>query len=186
MDLKIRTAPSPYINIMLMLSLLSTVFHSPSIAASCGRTATVNYQHILVDVSSHQKGEGLRYFLNKDPLAKSYLDDYQEKGRPRWYHAAIGTLGTGIIIAGLTQSDPVEHSGLTSKKTLLASGLLLITLNILIYKTLEHNNERLLIQAIEEYNKRNLPRIYFSPVPDNQENSWQQSATPIFGFIKEF
>jgi hypothetical protein len=149
--------------------------------------ATVNYQQILVDIHSHHKGEGLRFFLNKDPIAKSYLDEYQEKSRPHWYQAATGTLGTGIFIFGLSQSEKNQNQGFTTKKTLMISGLLLITLNILIYKTMEHNNERLLIQAIEEYNKRNLPRIYFSPFPNNEENSWKNShITPVIGVTHQF
>ena len=32
-----------------------------------------------------------------------------------------------------------------------------------VYFTLEFNNEKNLTRAIEEYNKRNLPKIYFNP-----------------------
>lgn len=154
---------------------------------NCGRVATVNYQKIFIDTSSTKKGEGLRYYIDKDPVAKSYLDEYQEKGKPRWYHAAIGTLGTGLIIAGISQSGSFNDEGLTSKKNLFITGAFMLTLNVLIFRTLEHNNERLLMNAIEEYNKRNLPKIYFSPLPLDNTKEWKNEGPGLtLGLVKEF
>lgn len=124
----------------------------------CSRVALINYQEILVDTSSTQKGEGLRYYLEKDEVAKSYLDEYQDGTRIRWQNAALGTLGTGMIIGGLFASD-----GSDAKKSLLIGGAAMIFVNFFVSRTLEFNNEQNLTKAIEEYNKRNLPKVFFYP-----------------------
>tara|TARA_R100000656_G_scaffold32822_1_gene28320 strand:+ start:1644 stop:2120 length:477 start_codon:yes stop_codon:yes gene_type:complete len=135
--------------------MLSTLSHASQV---CSRVALVNYQEILVDTSSTQKGEGLRFYLEKDNVAKSYLDDYQEGTKIKWQNAAIGTVGTGMIIGGLFASD-----GSDAKKSLLIGGAAMILVNFFVARTLEYNNEQNLSRAIEEYNKRNLPKILFYP-----------------------
>ncbi|MBH47963.1 MAG: hypothetical protein CME71_07300 [Halobacteriovorax sp.] len=141
--------------IILFGLMLSTLSHASQV---CSRVALVNYQEILVDTSSTQKGEGLRFYLEKDNVAKSYLDDYQEGTKIKWQNAAIGTVGTGMIIGGLFASD-----GSDAKKSLLIGGAAMILVNFFVARTLEYNNEQNLSRAIEEYNKRNLPKILFYP-----------------------
>jgi hypothetical protein len=41
-------------------------------------------------------------------------------------------------------------------------------INFLVAKTMETSNEQNLRKAIEEYNKRNLPKIYYNP--DQEDN----------------
>ena len=143
--------------ITLVLFLLA-LHNSAYGAEACSRIAIINYQEILVDTNSTQKGEGLRFHLEKDEKAKEYLDKYQEGTGIRWQNSALGSVGTGLVLASfLTNSES------SNKRTLLIGGATLIAINFLVAKTLEAGNEKNLINAIEEYNKRNLPKIYFSP-----------------------
>lgn len=132
---------------------------------ACSRTATIGHQEVLIDGSSGQRGEGLRFFLEQDPIAISYLDEYQEQSRMRWQNAALGTAGTGLILAGA-----ISNASSDTKQNLYVTGVSFILINFLVARTLEMTNERNLIRAIEEYNKRNLPRIYFGghPTRDGQ------------------
>lgn len=168
-------------------SQLFWTFEARAVDDTCSRVATINYQKVLIDTSSTKKGEGLRYYLNKDPVAKEYLDEYQRIGRPRWYHAAIGTVGTGLIITGLARSGSFGDSGFGSKRSLIIGGALLITINFLIIKTIEYNNERLLMRSIEEYNKRNLPRIFFTPFKEEEGRDRSRGNWGLtLGLIKDF
>ncbi len=124
---------------------------------TCSRVATINFQEILVDPNTSQKGDGLRYFLEKDPEALKYLDEYQKGTQISWRNAVLGSLGTGFLFSTLFVSDSQD------KKIYLASGATLILLNFLVSRTLEVSNEQNLNKAIEEYNKRNLPKIFFTP-----------------------
>lgn len=130
---------------------------------TCSRVAIINYQEVLVDTNSTQKGEGLRYHLEKDEGAKDYLDKYQDGTKIRWQNAALGTLGTTMLIGGLIN----KNEGL-GKSSLAIGGVALIVVNFLMAKTYEKSNEKNLTRAIEEYNKRNLPRIYFGPEVEGQ------------------
>lgn len=153
-------------NLIIIIGLLiSTVSKATQV---CSRVAQINFQEVLVDTSSTQKGEGLRFYLEKDAVAKSYLDTYQDGTSIRWQNAALGTAGTGMLIGGLFASD---DSG--SKKSLLIGGAALIAVNFFVARTLEFNNEQNLTKAIEEYNKRNLPKIFFYPdgLPNESTNS---------------
>jgi hypothetical protein len=47
-------------------------------------------------------------------------------------------------------------------------------LNFFVAKTLEITNEENLNRAIEEYNKRNLPKIYFSPEENRSQRDFFQ------------
>jgi len=124
---------------------------------TCSRIAIINYQEVLVDTNSTEKGEGLRYHLEKDPVAKSYLDKYQQGTQIRWENAALGTVGTGLLIGGAL----VQSGG--SKSPMIIGGIATMIVNFLLAKTFENSNEENLNKAIEEYNKRNLPKIYFNP-----------------------
>jgi len=138
---------------------------------SCSRTAMVNYQEVLVDASSSNRGEGLRYYLQRDPVAKKLLDEYQNNNRPRWQGAALSTLGTATILAGFLRSGEGQNETFTGRNTLIFGGLTMVAVSYLISRTNQYNNEWLLQRAIEEHNKRNTPRIYFSADPDAQNRS---------------
>jgi hypothetical protein len=124
---------------------------------TCSRVATINYQEVLVDSSSTKKGEGLRFYLEKDPVAKQHLELYQKETGIRWQNAALGTAGTGLILSTAFMDDKNSN-----REVFLLSGLTLLTVNFLLAATMDYYNERNLHKAIEEYNKRNLPKINFN------------------------
>jgi hypothetical protein len=162
-------------NLKILTLIIGLSFIAPAWASQvCSRIAIVNYQELLVDTSSTQKGEGLRFYIEKDEVAKSYLDEYQKGTGIRWQNAALGTVGTGMLIGGLFASD---NSG--AKKALLVGGATMIIVNFLVAQTLEVNNEQNLTRAIEEYNKRNLPKIFF--YPDGLPSDSSHQASPSLG-----
>ena len=143
-----------------MLSfLIILVLFSPSVQGVdiCSRTAIINYQEVLVDTNNNQKGEGLRHYLEKDETAKHYLDLYQEGTKVKWQNTIVGPLSVGLILTGLTLDDR------KTKRSLLFSGATLMLINFLVAATLDKANEQNLTRAIEEYNRRNFPKIHFSP-----------------------
>lgn len=144
-----------------MRFFLVILFIFNSVAASavetCSRIAIINYQEVLVDSNTSQKGEGLRYHLEKDPIAKQYLDTYQKNSGIRWPSAVLGTAGTGLLLFGFFNSDS------ENRRLYILSGTATILVNFLVARTLEVTNENNLNRAIEEYNKRNLPKIFFNP-----------------------
>ncbi len=145
---------------------------------TCSRIAIINYQEVLVDSNASEKGEGLRYHLEKDPIAKQYLDSYQKNSAIHWPNAVLGTAGTSLLLFGFFTSDSQD------RQVYLISGGATILVNFLIARTLEVTNEENLNRAVEEYNKRNLPKIYF-----NQDSNPQGSASfPGFkvGLIKDW
>ena len=149
---------------MLKLTILLLFIPSLLLAAeTCSRVATINYQEILVDVSANHRGEGLRYYLEKDPVSKELLDEYQENNRPTWRSAAMSTVGTAMLLAGILRPNEGENEGLTGRPALLFGGASLIAVSYLISKTHQYNNEYLLQKSVQEYNKRNTPKIYFAP-----------------------
>ncbi len=147
--------------ILIILALCANIYA----VDTCSRLAVINYQEVLVDTNSTEKGEGLRFHLEKDPLAKSYLETYQEGTQIRWQNAVMGTLGTSLVLGGIL----TNNSG--KKKTMLIGGATAIIINFLMAKTLDNANESNLIKAIEEYNKRNLPKIYFNPDLDSSRST---------------
>ena len=136
-----------------------------SAVETCSRVAIINYQEVLVDANASEKGEGLRYHLEKDPVAREYLDIYQKNSAIRWPNAVIGTAGTGLLLFGFFS----PHS--QDRQIYLISGGATILVNFLIAEHLEVTNEANLNRAIEEYNKRNLPKIYFNPEGNRESNS---------------
>lgn len=134
-------------------------------AEACSRIAIINYQEILVDTNSTQKGEGLRFYLEKDEKAQEYLNEYQKGTQIKWQNSVLGSVGTGLVLASF-----LSNSSGKNKESLLVGGATLIAINFLVAKTLEATNEKNLINAIEEYNKRNLPKIYFSPTTSSGRN----------------
>ncbi|MBC7712837.1 MAG: hypothetical protein H7177_05835 [Rhizobacter sp.] len=133
---------------------------------TCSRIAIINYQEVLVDSNTSEKGEGLRYHLEKDPVALQYLNTYQKNNSVKWPSAVIGTAGTGLLLMGAFSSNPED------RRTFLITGVATIAVNFLVARTLEITNEANLKKAVEEYNKRNLPKIFFNP--DNPEGTQGQ------------
>lgn len=154
---------------MLKLIVLFTVFTTSAQAIeTCSRVARVNYQELLVDSGESKRGEGLRFYLDKDPVSKKLLDEYQEKSKPTLLGASASTVGSLLIITGLIKTGESDNSDNTNRFFL--SGATLIALSYLTSKTLQYQNESLLNQAIIEYNKRNKPTIYFSPYKDGNNS----------------
>lgn len=131
---------------------------------TCSRVAVINYQEVLVDAGSSKKGEGLRFYLEKDQVAKELLDEYQEKNRPSAWSAGTSTIGSLMVLAGLTQTG--DSDGIANRNTLLYGGGILVAITYLTSKTIQYNNEGILKQAVDQYNKRNRPQIFFSPYGD--------------------
>lgn len=154
----------------LVYMVLLLVFTSAHAAEECSRVAVVNYQEVLVDSSSSSRGEGLRYYLQKDPVAKRLLDEYQDNNRPRWQGAALSTAGTAMILAGLLGAGGSEDGNIVNQKNLVIAGAVSIAVSYLISRTNQYTNEHLLQKSVEEYNKRNSPRIYFSTDPSSRSN----------------
>ncbi len=135
---------------------------------TCSRVAQVNYQQLLVDAGEHKKGEGLRFYLEKDPESEKLLNEYQEKSKPTILGASASTLGSLLILSGLIKTGENENSANTNR--FLLAGSALIATSYLISKTIQFQNEKILEKAVNEYNKRNKPLIYFSPYQDSNSS----------------
>lgn len=151
--------------LLILLTLQSSLFASEI----CSRVATVNYQEVLVDAGASARGEGLRFYLEKDQRAAALFREYQENASPDWKSTALSTLGGSMMIFGLTRTT--DGGGLFTRNSLVLSGATVIALSYLITKTLQYNNEYKLQRAVEEYNKRNRPLIYFSPFVQDSTGS---------------
>lgn len=165
--------------ILIIISLLLSTSGRVFADSTCSRVATVNYQEILVDAGTGKMGEGLRFYLEKDPESLELLDEYQKKNKPTLWSAGASTVGSLMILGGLLQSG--DQSSVGDRNTLFTGGAILVTLSYLMTKTVKLNNEKYLKLAIDQYNKRNSPRIYFSPFRDNNGESGVG-----FGLQKEF
>jgi hypothetical protein len=128
---------------------------------SCSRTALINHQRILVDSSSSIKGDGLKFYLTQDPVAKQYFEIYQEKSSPSIGSAIISTAGLATIVTGFLTDK--EKDGLVSRNSLIGIGIGAMIINFFVSKSLNYANEKNLEISINEYNKRNEPKINFSP-----------------------
>ena len=138
----------------MALCIISSKVHSNS--GICSRVALVNYHEVLVDLSSSQKGEGLRYYLEKDKVSKELLDKYQRGGEVNWKTTFVGSAGTLTLLSSL-----FLNTDKSTKKTIRFSGVFLLIINFLLANSYEENNEVFLKRAVEEYNKRNLPKVEF-------------------------
>ena len=145
------------------------LINRPIAIASCSRVAIINYQEVLVDAGSEKKGEGLRFYLEKNPQSKSLLDEYQEKSAPSILSASASTVGSLMVLTSILQAD--ENSQFGSKATLFSGGAILIALSYLASKTVKYNNEKLLERSVDIYNKSHSPRIYFSPFGNDNGQS---------------
>lgn len=140
----------------MKIGIILFIFMTQAFAVeTCSRVAVIDGQEVLIDTSTAEKGEGLRFYLEKDPIAKSYLDKYQKGTEMKWQSAFVGTLGTVLIVAGiLTGSDSKKRT------SYILGGSSLMAVNFLLSKTMANTNERNLDRSIEEYNKRNAPGIF--------------------------
>lgn len=161
----------------LILSILIS-FSSVYAAETCSRVAVINYQEVLVDAGSSKKGEGLRYYLEKDPIANQLLNEYQKKNRPSIWSAGASTLGSLMLLGGITQTS--EGNGFADRNTLIYGGGILIAITYLTSKTLQYNNEEILKQAVDQYNQRNKPKIFFSPYSDSGSSGFGLGITQEF------
>lgn len=165
--------------------LIALFICAPAFAQSptCTRVAQVGYQEIVLDTTSSTKGEGLRFYLEKDQIAQTYLEKYQKGATPSWLSASLGTLGTGLILTGLF-TPKSDDSGLDDREYFLIGGVSILIANFLIAKTLDYRNEDYLVRAVKEYNKRNSPKVYLLPYGEKSagNNSYGVGA----GIIKDF
>lgn len=151
--------------ILLFIFFIQSAFAD----GTCSRVATINYQEVLVDAGSGKMGEGLRFYLEKDPESKKLLDTYQKKNKPTLWSAAASTTGSLFILTSiLSTNDTADEQ---TKSSMLYGGVMLVALSYLISKTMQYSNEKYLQRAIDQYNKRNSPRIYFSPYKDHNGDS---------------
>ena len=161
----------------LFLALCVIITQQAFAEDTCSRVATINHQEILIDANSQQKGENLRYYLERDPVALSFLDKYKSEGDVKWYNALLGTTGTAMIVAGIINDDDRSQ-----RNFFLISGVSTLLINYFITRTADTANEKNLIRAIEEYNKRNLPRIEFRPVSYKDKISTQVMVSGVWNF----
>ena len=155
---------------LTLILLLPALLHGEE---ACGRTAIINNQPVLVDISSSSKGEGLRPYLNKDIVAKKYLDEYQERTLSPGRFALIGSLAIGLVLGGVA-IPPQSQIGPFKAKDLITTGVSIMAINFLVAQGVEFKNENLLRKSIDEYNKRNRPRIYFLPYSDRLRSTWRR------------
>ena len=123
---------------------------------ACSRIAIINQQEFLVDPSSNKKGEGLRYYLARDEEAKRLLEKYQNTSDQRLRSAIVGTTGVLMLLG-----SAFVNEGSSNRQALLIGGISTIFVNFLVSKTIDNNNEKYLIEAVHEYNKRREPKIFF-------------------------
>jgi hypothetical protein len=160
--LKLEVILRNFFLLFILFNLILT--YKAKAVETCSRIAIINYQEVLVDANASEKGEGLRYNLEKDPIAKEYLNTYQKNSNIRWPTAMLGTAGSALMLYGFFTVDSQD------RQIYLISGTATILVNFLIARTLEITNEVNLNRAVEEYNKRNLPKIFFNTLPDLQGN----------------
>jgi len=166
-------------NYLILIGLLLTFTQSLFAIDACSRTAVINYQEVLVDTSSNQKGEGLRFHLEKDPDATKLLNKYQQGTKPHLSTIIMGTAGSGMILGGALFVPKQQQ------RAFIIGGIMMLGFNFLINNTLNYNNERNLKQAVDEYNRNNAPHIDFDPFRNREGGP---PRTSIFGlsFCKEF
>ena len=164
----------------MILSILLFIVSPVSGLQMCSRVALIKYQEILVDTNSSQKGEGLRYYLEKSPKAKYYLDTYQSQGQTKWQSAALGTVGTGLLLAGVFKPGDESYASKKEKRGLVMAGAFIIAMNFFVVSMLSEHNEKNLQKAIEEYNKNNLPRIDFDPLSMHHKGSSPSSFPMVY------
>ena len=143
----------------------------------CERVAVINHQEVLLETTSRSKGEGLRPYLEKDEEALRHFERYQERNRIYPFNTLLGIAGPGLLLTGL-----VLDSGSKQKKSFLGWGAVLVVTNFLVTKTIQGASESHLEKAIEEYNKRNFPKIDFNTYSPKAP----RSGSLAFGIKKDW
>jgi len=158
-----------FLIIQIILSVIVAPLGKYSVYAvdTCSRIAYINFQEVLVDTSSTNRGEGLRYYLEKDEISKELLNEYQEKNRPSFGSAAFSTTGSFLLMMGMLGVNSGKDEAVFNRTNFIFGGVIMIALSYLSTFTIRYRNEVYLERAIEQYNKRNLPKIFFSPYNDD-------------------
>lgn len=169
-----------HIALVIIISLISALSHA---SESCSRTATINYQEVLIDSANSLKGDGLRPYLSKDPQALQYLEIYQQNARPSFKSSFLGT--TGVLLSLLSFTTNSENRAPWNSSVLLTTGITLIVVNFIFNIQLQSNNEENLYRAIDEYNLKNTPKIDFSP-DEKADKIGPQYPSLSIGFSKDF
>lgn len=167
------------LSLSLLFSLLTTPLSVLYAEETCGRTALINGQRILVDTNSVQKGEGLKHYIDKDPVAKEYLDIYRQGVGTKWQNAALGTIGTLLVLSGLLIGNDS-----TNKKAMMVGGASLMVVNFFVARTYENSNENNLHKSVDEYNRRNAPKIFLENSEKDRPGKGDKGI--IFNLIKDF
>ena len=148
---------------------------------TCSRVAKINFQDVLVDTSSSRKGEGIKFYLEKDPQAKSFYDRYLDNQKDQLIPSLLGTLGVGLILTGILKSNSSDNENRFKDRGIwVAAGAVTLGVNYILANIRGKQNEKNLHSAVEEYNKRNLPKIYFGPFINQYENE-RNSNSRKFG-----
>lgn len=151
------------INFILAILILSTQSILGAVSSQ-RRFALINGEKVAIDTSTSQKGEGLRYYLEKDPIALEYLEQYTEGNRPNWYRVTLSTIGIGLIAGGALSTS--------NRDLLVGMGVGIFGLSFLYAKTREAEREEILKNSVIEYNKRNKPEIILAPYYSPLDQSW--------------
>jgi hypothetical protein len=141
--------------VMLILNI-----HAQLLAEQCGRVAIVNDRPVLVDLGGSQRGEGLRFLLEKDDIAKHYLDAYRAGNKINRVSSVLGSAGTISLFWGVFGEKDI-NSGFV------VGGVAFMAANLLFSIFSNKYNERNLENAISEYNRRNWPKIEVSTLSNS-------------------
>lgn len=160
-----------FVTFTIFVALIGFSHRAVALEAKCGRTAEINGENIAIDASTTQKGEGLRFYLTKDPEAKKYFDEYTESNKPNWKRIGVSTFGMGLIIGGFLSSNDTDND-FFKRDTLLVSGVTIVALSFVYAKTRQSEKEVILQKSINEYNKRNEPKILITPQYRQDNDGW--------------
>ena len=165
----------------LFILILTTFSYSLMAQKTCSRVAKINFQDVLVDTSSSRKGEGIKFYLEKDPQAKIYYNRYVKNQKNQLVPSILGTLGVGLIITGVLKSNSADTdtNRFKDRGIWVVGGALMLGANYLLANMRQNRNEKNLHIAVKEYNKRNLPKIYFGPFIDRYENGRNSNSQKI-------
>ena len=151
------------------ICLAFVVFSENALASrrACERVGIVNHQEIPLETMSGSKGEGLRSYLEKDKEALHYFNLYQERNQIQPFNTVLGIVGPGLLLTGV-----ILESGVKEKETFLTWGAVLVVTNFLVTRTIQGVGETYLEKAVEEYNKRNFPKIDLNfHTPDSSQKN---------------
>jgi hypothetical protein len=145
--MKLLYSKNPMSLIIFIVSI-----HAQILVEQCGRIARVNDQPVLVDLGGSQKGEGLSFLLEKDDIAKRYLDSYRKGNKINKASAILGSVGTISLFWGVFGAKDLDSGFVVGGASLMVINFLFSILN-------SQYNEKNLENAISEYNRRNWPKI---------------------------